>query len=197
MDSGSLHWNLLKMSDPALDIDHPFDILIFELDSISAMQRGDSICTTSEYITTEPKSYINSFKRTIIDQLAHEDRYKDFKAIKQRVYSAMFIAELVIESSHLHIYHNPDSAIDKAQIDDYDKRIQKLVKIYETLKNLNKGLKNFKNTYPDDKKIDSNVNLLIENICEFCNKLTNKLNTLAEEQVIYKATKAKKESKDD
>jgi len=178
---GNLHWNVSAIAaDHPLDIENPFDILLFELDAISNIQRGDTLCTSSEYITSEAKTYMNSLKRTVIK----EDRFRDYKCIKQRVNLAMMFAELILDSRQINVYEISPS-IGKKDLEEYECRVQKLVRIYDALKGLGKGLKNFKNSYTEDKKLETHVDLLMENITLFCTRLKDTLTKYTEKQLLF------------
>ena len=182
MDKAS-QWYIVSIMDPPLDVNNAFDRLLFDLESISLIKCGEKICTTSEYLTSNPRSVYMSLKRTIVG----ESREKDFLHLNNIINLAVELSNCMKESKYLCIYElNRVVTLDDES--NYNSRIKKLCRMQTSLRKSIHGIINFKKSYPDDRQMEKKADLLIENTKNHVNELENYLNSLTEKKMLYIAS---------
>jgi hypothetical protein len=174
-------WSVTNMDDKPLNIDNAFDKILFELESIGSLQYGDKLSITSEFVSSEKKSYGNSVIRTIIG----ETRNRDFACILHTINAALEFSTLILESKYLCAYDDIKKVITKVDIENYDVRIKKITRIYEALRSSCKGINNFKKSYNDDGNIEKKVDHLIQRIKEYTEQLRKNMVELSRLKLLY------------
>lgn len=136
--------------------------LIFNLEIISGLQKGETLDTTNEYLRIVPISYISSFARTF----SGDSREKGLMRARTYINMAYEYAERILESKYLTIYERENREIRPEDLDNYIVRISALQRISSAIKNSMNGIINFSITYrgKNDQDVVGSAQELIKDI---------------------------------
>lgn len=138
------------------------DKILFNLQTISSISKGDKISIAKEFITITDNSVFQPFYRKING----DDRDKSVIKITQEIETAIFISELIIESNFL-----------ATKLTKYHQRVAELKKIYSGLSLAVNGINNICDTYFDDANVVAHLTHLISKIRICCRSIKNTLLT--------------------
>lgn len=155
--------------------------LLIEINTISKIQRGERLCTRTEFLNVESESIKSSIIRTVCS----EDRTRGMGKINNIVISTMEYANLILESRYLDIYNMQKPNPNETSIFLYEERISWLKKIKDYLHLSQFGITNYSIGYIMDAEIETKCTRLVENIKMFCVDLETTLDNFQKDKVVF------------
>ena len=142
------------------------DKIIFNLNTIGKIQKGQKILTSQEFINIDDDKPFSFISRT----LSRENRDKGAYMVTMILENAFLVIDLLMESKHFYI-NIPQKPIDHDivtfcvdQTTERDARVRDLVRLYESIITCTGGLKNLCTTYSNDSNILAKLMPLLEQI---------------------------------
>lgn len=142
--------------------------LFKELDTISRIQRGDKLCTRTEYINIEDKSMKSSVERTACG----ENRTRGITKINLVIVTTIEYSHRVLESRWMDIY-SYKAKPNEEQIKLYEERIHWLNELRDRLHFAKFGVKNYSSSYVNDGEITKKCDEIYQTIETHYNALKN------------------------
>lgn len=137
-----------------------FKRLVHDLETIGIIQKGNQINThQGEYIQIHPGGLTGFLTRTRYN----EDRFAGLRRIRICIEDVIGVVDLMLESRHV-IEYDPESH--EQQI-----IIARLCKLRDTLTEARRGMKNYTETYPNEKDIHVEMQKIIESASQCLNTI--------------------------
>jgi len=147
-----------------------FDKILFNLQTLSAVSRGDRLNTSKEFITIiEGYSVYHSVSR----RYSGDSRDRTVMVIRNEVACALKMAEFLMENRYLHA----PQPIDQGDSNITRERVKQLSKLQQGLNNAALGILVLCNTYAADANIVGQLSPLINEINLTVDSIGQILNT--------------------
>lgn len=159
--------------------DEGINKLLFNLENVSKIQRGQLINTSNDYLNIEDQSLSLSLIRTI----NRDSRSKAISKIKNYIQLSYEYAERLLESKYIHIC--PTDLISDEEYIECEKRIEVIRTIYSTLKSVISGLKNLAITYGKDYATVGSINEIISDTTKKYNFIYSELSTVTKKMSVW------------
>ena len=159
--------------------DNAIKRILFDLDTVSKLQRGEIIDTSDDFMTVSEANIITSVMRTI----TRDSRNKALKRIAHEIRTVHDIADIITESKYLHIYEKADVTEDEDCA--FQRRLDSLRRIAKSLHNAVSGLQNFTKTYAGDTNLVGETDNLIGEIKIKVEHIEQKIRVFEEQEERY------------